>query len=174
MGWPLSQGVAVGCIVSVASTMVLMSLLMDRGELGSEAGRIMVALTLVEDLAVVILTVLLPALGSSGGADYTQVVWTIAKALLLLVPVVFAGWKIVPGLLARVEKICNDEISLLLALTICLVVAAITEAVGLSLALGAFVGGLLLGSSDYAHKLAAKTLPFGTPSSPSSSSLSAC
>jgi CPA2 family monovalent cation:H+ antiporter-2 len=159
LGWPLFQGVAVGCIISVASTMVLMSLLMDRGELGSDAGRVMITLTLVEDLAVVVLTVLLPGLGSSGGADYTQVFFKIGKALLLLVPVIFAGWKIVPRLLARVEKICNDEISLLLALTICLVVAALTEAVGLSLALGAFVGGMLLGSSDYAHKLAAKTLP---------------
>ena len=159
LGWPLLQGVAVGCIISVASTMVLMRLLMDRGELSSDAGRVMVTLTLVEDLAVVILTVLLPGLGSSSGADYTQVLWKIGKALLLLVPVVVAGWKIVPRLLARVEKTCNDEISLLLALTICLVVAAITEAIGLSLALGAFVGGLLLGNSDYAHKLAAKTLP---------------
>jgi monovalent cation:H+ antiporter-2, CPA2 family len=159
LGWPLSRGVAVGCIISIASTMVLMRLLMDRGELASEPGRIMIALTLVEDLAVVILTVLLPSLGSSSGADYSQVLWKIGKALLLLVPVVLAAWKIVPPLLARVEKTCNDEISLLLALTICLVIAAITEAIGLSLALGAFVGGLLLGSSDYAHKLAGQTLP---------------
>jgi monovalent cation:H+ antiporter-2, CPA2 family len=158
LGWPVSQGIAVGCIISVASTMVLMRLLMDRGELASEAGRVMVTLTLVEDLAVVILTVLLPSLGS-GSADYTQVLFKIGKALLLLVPVVLAGWKLVPPLLRRVEKVCNDEISLLLALTICLVVAAITEAIGLSLALGAFVGGLLLGSSDYAHKLASQTLP---------------
>lgn len=159
LGWPFYQGVAVGCIISVASTMVLMRLLMDRGELGSAAGRVMITLTLVEDLAVVVLTVLLPGLGSSSGADYTQVLWKIGKALLLLVPVVFAGWKIVPGLLARVEKTCNEELSLLLALTVCLVIAAITEAIGLSLALGAFVGGLLLGSSHYAHALAAKTLP---------------
>src|SRR5580693_3020990 len=159
LGWPFLQGVAVGCIISVASTMVLMRLLMDRGELGSEAGRVMVTLTLVEDLAVVILTVLLPGLGSSSGADYTQVLWKIGKALLLLAPIVVASWKIVPRLLARVERTCNDEIALLLALTVCLVVAAITEAIGLSLALGAFVGGLLLGSSDYAHKLAAQTLP---------------
>ena len=158
LGWTMSQGIAIGCIISVASTMVLMRLLMDRGELASEAGRVMVTLTLVEDLAVVILTVLLPGLGS-GSADYTQVLWKIGKALLLLVPVVLAGWKLVPPLLRRVEKVCNDEISLLLALTICLVVAAITEAIGLSLALGAFVGGLLLGSSEYAHKLAAQTLP---------------
>ena len=158
LGWPVLQGVAIGCIISVASTMVLMRLLMDRGELSSEAGRIMITLTLVEDLAVVILTVLLPSLGSSNGASYIQVLWKIGKALLLLVPVVFAGWKIIPRLLTRVEKICNDEISLLLALTICLVIAAITEAIGLSLALGAFVGGMLLGSSHYAHKLAAQTL----------------
>ncbi len=158
-GWPLPQGIAIGSIISVASTMVLMRLLMDRGELASEAGRVMVTLTLVEDLAVVILIILLPTLGSSGGADYARIAWKIGKALLLLVPVVLAGWKLVPRLLAQVEKTCNDEISLFLALTICLAVAAITEAVGLSLALGAFVGGMLLGSSAYAHKLAAQTLP---------------
>jgi K+:H+ antiporter len=158
LGWPLAQGIAVGCIISVASTMVLMRLLMDRGELGSQAGRVMVTLTLVEDLAVVVLTVLLPGIGSSAGTSYGQVLWKIGKALLLLIPVVLAGWKLVPQLLERVERVCNDEISLLLALTICLVVAAITEAVGLSLALGAFVGGMLLGSSSYAHKLAAQTL----------------
>ena len=159
LGWPFAQGVAVGCIICVASTMVLMRLLMNRGELGTEAGRIMVTLTLVEDLAVVILIVLLPGLGSTGGAGYAQVFWKIGRALLLLVPIVFAGWKIVPPLLARVQKINNEEISLLLALTICLAIAAITEAIGLSLALGAFLAGLLFGSCDYAHKLAARTFP---------------
>jgi CPA2 family monovalent cation:H+ antiporter-2 len=159
LGWPILQGVAVGCIVSVASTMVLMRLLMDRGELGSESGRIMVTLSLVEDLAVVILTVVLPSLGSSNGADFLHVFLKIGKALLLLVPVILVGWKLIPRLLSRIEKTCNDEISLLLALTICLVIAAITEEIGLSLALGAFVGGMLLGSSPYTHKLAAQTLP---------------
>jgi CPA2 family monovalent cation:H+ antiporter-2 len=159
LGWPISQGVAVGSIISVASTMVLMRLLMDRGELSSQHGRVMITLTLVEDLAVVILTVLLPSFGASGDSNYLHVLWKITKAILLLVPVVLAGWKIVPRLLIRVEKTCNDEISLLMALTICLVVAAITEAVGLSLALGAFVGGMLLGSSRYTHKLSGQTMP---------------
>src|ERR1700689_2053933 len=77
LGWPLSQSATVGCIISVASTMVLMRLLMDRGEFSSAAGRVMVTLTLVEDLAVVILTVLLPGLGSSSGANYTEVLWKI-------------------------------------------------------------------------------------------------
>jgi CPA2 family monovalent cation:H+ antiporter-2 len=159
MGWPLAQGIAVGSIISVASTMVLLQLLMDRGEVSSEAGRIMITLSLVEDLAVVILTILLPSLAPSDSTSYGQVAWKIGKALLLLVPVVLAGWKLLPRLLARIEKTCNDEISLLFSLTICLAIAAITEAIGLSLALGAFLAGLLLGSSDFAHKLAERTLP---------------
>jgi len=159
LGWPFLQGLAVGCIVSVASTMVLMRLLMDRGELSTESGRIMITLTLVEDLVVVIFTVLLPGLATEGGADYGQVAWRISKAFLLMVPIAVAAWKLIPRLLARVEKTCNDEISLLLALTTCLAVAAITEAVGLSLALGAFLGGMLLGSSDFVKKLEHQTLP---------------
>ena len=158
LAWPLRQGVAVGCIISVASTMVMMRLLMDRGELSAEAGRVMITMTLVEDLAVVILTILLPSLNSSEGA-FGQVAWKIGRALLLLVPICVAGWKIVPPLLARVEKTCNDEISLLLALTICMVVAALMELIGLSLALGAFVAGLLLGNSAFVHKLEKQTLP---------------
>jgi K+:H+ antiporter len=158
LGWPLLQGIAVGCIISVASTMVMMRLLMERGELLSESGRVMITLTLVEDLAVVILTILLPGLNSAEG-NYSQVAWKIGRALLLLVPIAFAGWKIIPRLLARMEKTGNDEISLLLALTICLVVAAVTEMIGLSLALGAFVAGLLLGNSDFVHKLEKQTLP---------------
>jgi monovalent cation:H+ antiporter-2, CPA2 family len=157
MGWPLLQGVAVGCLICVASTMVMMRLLIDRGELSSPAGRVMITLTLVEDLAVIILTVLLPALAGAGSSGYGQVAWKICKALLLLIPVILAGWKLVPALMNRVQRICNEEISLLLALTICLVIAAITEAIGLSLALGAFLAGLLLGNSNYAHQLAKQT-----------------
>jgi monovalent cation:H+ antiporter-2, CPA2 family len=159
MGWPLLQSVAVGCIICVASTMVMLRLLMDRGELLSESGRIMMTLTLVEDLAVIILTVLLPSFSASSGSNYSATAWKITKALLLLVPVVLAGWKLVPPLLTRIEKTCNDEISLLLALTICSAVAAITEVIGLSLALGAFLAGLLLGGSSFAHKLARQTFP---------------
>jgi CPA2 family monovalent cation:H+ antiporter-2 len=95
----------------------------------------------------------------SSGANYSRVFWNIGKSIIFLTPVVFAAWKIMPRLLARVERTHNDEIAVLLALTTCLVTAAFTEAVGLSLALGAFIAGLLLGSSDFTHKLAAKIIP---------------
>lgn len=159
LGWPLVQGIAVGCIISVASTMVLLRLLMDRGELGVEHGRLMVTLSLVEDLAVVILTVVLPSLSPSSGATLGDAAWKVGKAILLLVPIALAAWKLFPPLLAKVEKTCNDEISLLLAITVCMGIAALTEEVGLSLALGAFLGGLFLGNSAFTHKLALQTQP---------------
>jgi monovalent cation:H+ antiporter-2, CPA2 family len=119
----------------------------------------MLTLTLVEDLAVIILTVLIPGLAPGHGGESSRLLGTLAKAVLVLVPVIFAGWKIMPRLLARVERTHSEEIAILTAVTICLAVAAISEAAGLSLALGAFVGGLLIASSDFAHKLAAKVIP---------------
>ena len=157
LGWPLAQGIAVGCIISVASTMVLMRLLMDRGEMSSEAGRVMITLTLVEDLAVVILTVVLPSISPQSSIGFLQVAAKIGLALLMLLPIALAAWKLVPPLLTGVQKTCNDEISLLLALTICMGIAALTEAIGLSLALGAFLAGLFLGTSEFTHKLALQT-----------------
>jgi monovalent cation:H+ antiporter-2, CPA2 family len=159
LGWPFTQGLAVGAIISVSSTMVLMRLLMERGELVSEAGRVMVTLTLVEDLAVVMLTVVLPSLSPASNADFLHIAWKVVQAVLLLIPVVIVGWKVIPRLLNRVAKTGNDEIGLLLVLTICLAVATLTEMAGLSLALGAFVGGLLFGSSKYAHKMIKKVFP---------------
>ena len=155
--WPLTQGIAVGCVISVASTMVLMRHLMDRGELGCDPGRVMITLTLVEDLAVVILTVILPGLSPHRGGDFLQIAFKIGKSLLLLIPIAIAAWKLVPPLLSRVERTCNDEISLLLAVTICMAIAALTEAVGLSLALGAFLAGLFLGNTTFTHKLEQQT-----------------
>src|SRR5688572_4589268 len=67
MGWPLLTGAVIGIVVSVASTMVLARLLIDQGELHSRHGRVMIGITLVEDLAVVVLTVLLPQLGALDG-----------------------------------------------------------------------------------------------------------
>jgi len=99
----------------------------------------------------------LPSLSSTQGG-FGQVAWKIGKALLLLVPIALAAWKLIPGLLKRVEKTCNDELSLVVALTLCMGIAAITEAVGLSLALGAFLAGLFLGTSEFTHKLAHQTL----------------
>jgi len=159
LGWPLLQGAVVGIVVSVASTMVLARLLMDSGALHSRHGRVMVGITLVEDLAVVVLIVLIPAFGALEPGRLLAIAAALGKAILVLVPFAYLAAKVVPPIMTRVARTQNDELFLLVALAIGLGTAALTQAVGLSLALGAFLAGLLISESDYAHETLARVLP---------------
>lgn len=159
LGWSIAESVAVGATISVASTMVLSRLLIDRGELQSTHGTIMISITLVEDLAVVILTVLLPTLGSLQGSKLLDTGIAIGKGLLILIPVAFVAAKLVPPLLARIARTRNQELLLLVALALGFATAAATQELGLSLALGAFLAGMIVSGSDYAHEALARLLP---------------
>ena len=159
LGWSPLQGIVIGAVISVASTMVLARLLMDRGELQSRHGRVMIAITLVEDLAVVVLTVLLPAVGSMEPGRAAGIAVALGKAALILVPFTYLAAKVVPPVLARVARTQSPELFLLVALAIGLGTAALTQTVGLSLALGAFLAGLLISESDYSHEALARLLP---------------
>src|SRR5262245_26404399 len=159
LGWPMVQGVIIGLVISVASTMVLARLLIDRGELHTRHGRITIGITLVEDLAVVVLTVLIPVLGTAGGDRLLALGWGLAKGVAILVPFGYLAFRVISPLLERVARTHNDELFLLVALAIGLGAAALTQTAGLSLALGAFLGGLLINESDYAHEALARLLP---------------
>jgi CPA2 family monovalent cation:H+ antiporter-2 len=159
LGWPLLQGAIVGIVISVASTMVLARLLMDRGELHARHGRVMIGITLVEDLAVVILIVVIPTLGTLEPGRLITIAWTLGRALLILIPAGYAAARIVPPLMTRVARMHSDEMFLLVALAVGLGTAALTQAAGLSLALGAFLAGLIINGSDYAHETLARLLP---------------
>jgi CPA2 family monovalent cation:H+ antiporter-2 len=159
LGWPPLQGIVIGIVVSVASTMVLARLLIDRGELQSRHGQVMIGITLVEDLAVVVLTVLLPALGALEPGRLLAIAGALGKSALILAPFTYLAWKVVPTLLLRVARTGNDELFLMVALALGLGTAALTQTVGLSVALGAFLAGLMISNSDYAHQTLARLLP---------------
>jgi K+:H+ antiporter len=159
LGWSAVQGAIVGMVVSVASTMVLARLLLDRGELHSRHGRVMIGITLVEDLAVVVLIVLIPALGGLHSGRILGVGQALVTAAAILLPFFYFAHRVLPRLLARVARTRNDELFLLVSLAVALGAAALTQAAGLSLALGAFLAGLLINESDYAHETLARLLP---------------
>ncbi len=146
-------------IISVASTMVLSRLLIDSGQLQSEHGKVMIGITLVEDLIVVVLTILIPVLASLTPHHLLGVAVALGKAALILAPVGFLAVYLVPRWLAQVARSQNQELFLLVILAICLGTAALTEAVGLSLALGAFAAGLIISASEYAHRALDQLLP---------------
>jgi CPA2 family monovalent cation:H+ antiporter-2 len=159
LGWNTTQGVAVGAIVSVASTMVLSRILSDRGELRSPHGHVMIGITLVEDLAVVVLTVLLPSLTNLTGGHFLALGIAFGKALLILTPVMFVAAKLVPRLMTGLGRMGNEELYLMVVLSLGFATAAVTQAVGLSLALGAFLAGLIVSESGTTRKMLDKLLP---------------
>ena len=159
LGLSVAQGAAVGAIISVASTMVLSRLLIDSSRLHSPEGKAAIGITLVEDVAVVVLTILLPVLGNLSGTKIVETGYLLGKAALILIPVALAAWKIVPPLLGRVAKIESKELFILVAVALGFGTAALTQAVGLSLALGAFLAGMVISASDYAHEALSQLLP---------------
>jgi monovalent cation:H+ antiporter-2, CPA2 family len=159
LGWTWQQGVAVGAIISVASTMVLSRFLTERGELRSEQGQVMIGITLVEDLAVVVLTILLPSLGDLTRSRLLALGIALGKAVLILIPITLVAHKMIPRFMRRVVKAANPEFFVLVALALGFLTAALTQAVGLSLALGAFLAGLLVSESEAAHETMERLAP---------------
>jgi monovalent cation:H+ antiporter-2, CPA2 family len=157
--WSTTQGVVIGATVSVASTMVLARLLRDTGKLGTTYGQVMIGITLIEDLAVVCMTVVLPILSGSGDGRMLKAVWTLGKALLLLIPLAFFAIKVIPRLLRRVKQTNNAELFLLVAIALCLGTAALAQAAGFSVALGAFLAGLSISGSEDLHHAHAQLVP---------------
>lgn len=157
--WGALAGMVIGMIISVASTMVLSRLLIDGGQLQSEHGKVMIGITLVEDLAVVVLTILMPVLGTLTPDHLLGVALAFGKAALILIPIGFLAVYLVPRWLERVARAQNNELFLLILLAVCLGTAALTEAVGLSLALGAFAAGLIVSLSPYAHRALDHLMP---------------
>jgi CPA2 family monovalent cation:H+ antiporter-2 len=159
LGWSLTEGAVIGATISVASTMVLARLLSDTGKLATTYGRVMIGITLVEDLVVICMTVLLPVLGGSGDGRFAKAAWTLGKALILLAPLVFLAIRVIPRLLRRVKLTCNSELLLLVAIAICLGTAALAQAVGFSVALGAFLAGLSISGLPDLHDAHTQLVP---------------
>jgi monovalent cation:H+ antiporter-2, CPA2 family len=159
LGWTTTEGLIIGAAISVASTMVLARLLSDSGKLATTYGRVMIGITLVEDLAVICMTFTIPVLGSSKNGSLLIAAWTLGKALLLLIPLIFLAIKVIPRLLRWVKTTCNSELLLLVAIAICLGTAALAQALGFSVALGAFLAGVSISSLPDLHDAHTQLVP---------------
>ena len=158
-GWSITEGVVIGATISVASTMVLARLLNDSGAMTAAHGRVMIGITLVEDLAVICMTIVLPVFAGSGEGLYLKAAWTLGKALILLIPLIFLAIKVIPRLLRRIRLMNSPELSLLIAIGVCLGTAALAQAIGLSVALGAFLAGLSISGSEDLHDAHTQLVP---------------
>lgn len=172
LGWSITGGLVLGLAISIASTVVLLRALTDRNELETPQGRIAVGWLIVEDLLAVLVLVLLPTiapiLGTAGtgepasiGPDtLAPVAVALAKAVAFAVVMIVVGARVVPWLLIIVAREGSRELFTLAVLAIALGIAFVASSVfGVSLALGAFLAGLVVSESDMSHQAAADALP---------------
>lgn len=165
LGWPWSHGLVLGIALSVAGTVVLMRVLMDHGMLQTTHGHVAVGWLVVEDLLTVLVLVMLPVLagenaGASASSVWLSLGWTLAKLALLGALFGFAGAKLVPWVMVRVARLQSRELFTLTVLVMAVAVAAGAARVfGASLALGAFLAGMVVGQSPVSHQAAADALP---------------
>ena len=172
-GWTPAAAMVFGISLCVASTVVVLRTLEDRGMMDAVDGRIAVGWLIVEDLVVVLVLVLLPVFlpaleggGGSGAAPDGRALGaalaaTLAKMAAFIGGMLLVGRRVVPWLLARVARTGSRELFTLAVLGVALGVALGAAGVfGISVALGAFVAGVVIGESDLSHRAAADALPF--------------
>jgi CPA2 family monovalent cation:H+ antiporter-2 len=161
-GWDVPAGIVIGLAVSIASTVVLLRGLTDNGLLNTPQGQTAVGWVVVEDLATVLILVLMPTLANtSTGFDWGQLGFTLLKAAGFVILVLFAGTRLIPWLLMRIAHTRSRELFILAILAIALGIAlGAAELFGVSLALGAFVAGVVVNESPLSHQVGADVLPF--------------
>ncbi|MDN0073416.1 YbaL family putative K(+) efflux transporter [Crenobacter sp. SG2303] len=169
MGWPMGGGLIFGLALSVASTVVLLTALQERRLLETGRGKIAIGWLIVEDLAMVLALVLIPALdgllgakgsGAGDGNVLMTLAVTIGKVVAFVVFMLVVGKRFIPWLLARIADTGSHELFRLAVLAIGLGVAfGSTVVFGVSFALGAFFAGMILSESELAHRAAEESLP---------------
>ncbi len=158
-GWPLSQAALFGLVISLSSTAVCFKMLSERGELDSVHGRIMIAILILQDVAVVVMTVVVPLMGTGMGSLPEALAVAAGKALLFTAIAIVLGLWILPWVFGRIGQVKTRELFLMTVLGLCLGAALGTQIIGLSAVFGAFLIGLVLHESKFAHHALAEITP---------------
>lgn len=161
--YPMPLALFFGFLASLSSTAIVLKMYSDRTELDSAHGRLGTGILLFQDIAVVPMMLMLPLLaeaGVAGAMTPLSVLLSLGKAVLGLIGVYVAARRAVPFLLHQVILLRNREMFFLLVVLLCLGTAWVTYRLGLSLALGAFLAGLIISESEYSHHIVAEITPF--------------
>jgi CPA2 family monovalent cation:H+ antiporter-2 len=160
-GEPLGRGVFYGFVFALSSTAIVLRALAERRELDAPHGRFIVGTLIFQDLCVVPMVLIVPLLGASGGSGDAAIGIGVAmaKAVAVVVAVVAISRFIVPTVLGWVDSSRSREVFLLAILGLCIGTAWLTSLAGLSLALGAFLGGMVVADTEYGHRAMGDILP---------------
>lgn len=153
-----NYGIYTGFLVALSSTAIVLGLLSDEGKTDTPSGQLSLAVLIFQDLAIVLMVLLVPIL-AGGGETVGGLLWVLGKAALVVAGVLVLAERIVPWILEKVAQTRRQELFLLTVVAICFGTAALTNTVGVSLELGAFLAGLVVSESHYREQAISEILP---------------
>ena len=164
MGWSVLEGVFFGTALAASSSMVILKTLLDRGEVASGHGRLLLSMAIVQDLIIVVLIVVMPKLAALSGdtarVEVAQDVGlTLVKAAVFIGVSLAVGLRLVPWIMTHVSRARSSELFIVTAAVLALGAASVSTLLGLSPALGAFLAGLLLSESEFDHRVISEVVP---------------
>ena len=159
-GLSWQQGIFWGFLFSLSSTAIVLKTLAERGDSDSIHGRATIGILVFQDLAVVPMMLLTPILGGQSDGSALAILLTLGESVLVVALVIAASWYLVPKVLGHIVRSRSRELFLLTIIVSCLGIAWLSSLGGLSLALGAFIAGLVISESEYSHQAMAEVLPF--------------
>lgn len=156
-----NSAIYTGCLVALSSTAIILGLLSDEDMTDTPIGQLSLAVLIFQDLIIIVMVLLVPML-AGGSQTISEFGWILAKAIMLIVLVLILAQRIVPWILEKVAKTRRQELFLLTVVAICFGTAAITNMAGVSLALGAFLAGLVVSESHFSEQAISEILPLRT------------
>ena len=156
VGWQV--GVFTGFLVALSSTAIVLKLLTSRGEMNTEPGQVSLGLLIFQDLAIVLMVLLVPMLAGQGGSAL-ELATALGTALGIIALVLVVARRVMPPVLEAVARTCSPELFLLSVIAICFGTAWLTSLAGVSLSLGAFLAGLVVSESRFSEHAFGEILP---------------
>ncbi len=160
LGEHAGKSIFLGMIVALSSTAIVLKLLMENGDMESPHGRITTSVLIFQDIAIIPMMLITPMLVPGGSATITDIFYTLGKALAVVIVLFSVARFVVPKLLNRVTKTRSREIFLFSIILVCMLVAFVTNKAGLSLALGAFLAGMVVSETGYGYQALGNVIPF--------------
>lgn len=159
-GRPLGEALFVGFLLSLSSTAIVLKLLQERAEVDTPHGRTGLGILIFQDIVIVPMMLFVPLLAGAAENIGVSLLIMLAKGVMIIALVIASAKWVVPQVLYQIARTGNRELFLLSIVLICMAVAWLTAQAGLSLALGAFLAGLIVSETEYSHQALGNILPF--------------
>ncbi len=160
LGNSWNESVFVGFLFSLSSTAIVLKTLQDRQEISAPHARNALAILIFQDIIVVPMMLVTPMIAGESSDVITDILMLLVKSVIVVALTYISARFVVPRLMHAVAKTNSKELFLLVTITLCFAIAFLTAEIGLSLALGAFIAGLIISESEYSHQATSIILPF--------------